>query len=696
MGVNDIYYLDWQDPRSKWRYRLELIIRYSQPLLPGVSAPGWGEDEDAGTSYLRIANDAVSTPNLGESGYDGLMVGLQRTPTLTAGFRIDRLTNNLGLYLVDSRFTNGISVSVGGNSNYTLVTDSFNVARLLSDRGNPSLSVDDFFTEFIGLQQDTPGRTLSLRYSGTIYQEVQFVHAGRAVLEMIPPEMLSQHVFYTMDTTTFRANTGSNALNAKACYDVLYESSGDFYALCSSTRGTDEQRAYYALYREGTLARAIQELAEAVLNACLRQEATFTYDSPFAPASSSVGHSPIMGWKYYKQTYVHTNERGVEIANPEFNLYFVGAIWYDVGIEYNVGTDGLGERLDSNNPLPGGFFAPADPDGAYVYSNLFDLMTDYVRGCACKGQWGYTSSTGIVLHFTPVLDSKSGIVPTIQVNDVAGAVGAGVDVEVGANALRSAPVQFAGAEGDDSSPVEVVASGRSIAEQDFGITAWWSNIPTVGTEVTGGDWFFMDPSKATTINSDFTSADVYCLAYRRAFSRKIYYYTDGDDSGSSNITQGLVPLLPHPLCEVVAEEGGSAYGTTLNVAEEFPDSLPNPSKPDVQRIEDWLFLVRNVNFAHQTQACTANCVSSFMRAIFGNLRQFAIGCELEVEKTQMLDRVGEKFQLTDENDDPASLDIFVHGAPTMLSATYWPTYVWLLSVEVKDGLSTVQLLGVPD
>jgi hypothetical protein len=672
MPVDVAYKVDWKDPDSGWRFRLEVRPPYSNELSL-IVPPAWGvSSEDDGGGYVDIPPEAVSTPVISESSFDALPIGMPTTPIATIEWDLTYLTGSTDLddlrgYILDGKYDDGISYAVTGD--YTITKDAPTVYRILSDRGTPSTPIAGFNCEFIGVQQVMPVNKARLGHTPPTKKiEISAVHVGRAVLEMISIEALAAWILdHDLTDTTIVAG------DWERCYDAVYVAAGATHALGSVTRGDDEERFMCRFFTEHSVGEAVQTIASELMELVLRDNLGQLVLSDYSALEGA--------WQFKHQKYDGTTGAGSVISDPGDNLVYIGAYWQD--------TTRTFEDAYADGELIGGAWIAQDPESFHAMENAYALMQDYVRGCLRKATWdlGVENFMLVRLDFHAPLDgpANSGGARTIQRSGIRVASTEEVEVEFGAGVFHQHLVAVQGAEGDDLATVGVPATQSILNDQDYGVSAWWRTSPTVGND---DDWRF-----ERTGAPEITGVPAFA-GYRRFFCRKLYVLSDADGA----LTDPY-PILPSGI--IACDFRGN--GVYVNVYGSLPAWAAvqstagfgggGSSQTYTMTMEAWKIAQLARFLDAQSRACMEYGISKAIGLAFNNPRQWRLSVPVDLARGTP-NFLGAALLLRNDADtDYAALDLFTQNDPDFGTSRFPPAAI-VMSLAMNPSFADITLLGV--
>lgn len=396
-----IYYLDYQTAR--YRKRLMVLPARENAVIGNprtlTDTPAWGADPADGVEHwIKLPAGIMKAGSSGEAGYDELPIGCPDPPSRTFKFDLQSCIGNsdwveFAQYLLTPVLTAEGEYIAGG---VTYTFDSLNVFSLLTDKGDSSLEIADFHTEYVGVQERKTEETFELveltnRESLTktvvkMVYEASTVHIILAAFQAIKPVAVADLMTYLMDSDYTTQTTD-------AAY-LVWEGSGNVYGV---RYGTDsrfaipQQRFVWFAYAD--LWDAIGNLVETVVNAQIGA----VMDVGFATADGYTdGIGPLGMLALYKRDLEDLT--GAHTGDPaEDEAHFCGLVYFE------------GE--------PGEYVGGWLQEGFQSWETLWDYLKDATEGFGARLVPQHHSGTAG--HFGAMTLLFEGILDAQRVSDVA-------------------------------------------------------------------------------------------------------------------------------------------------------------------------------------------------------------------------------------------------------------------------------------
>lgn len=697
------HYHDYTDPENGHRVRIVVTGSGLSQLTGYGSQPPWKYYGIFGAGWLPFPSDSIEVPQVGDVAFNGnLSIGAPKAPTAKVRFDLVRMDNNefgftFSSFLLDPVTLGGVSYAIPGGSSHTMTTDTTNLLTIYTDNGNAALATSDFAVVFQGAQVKQALRPLELSFlNDTAFYEATFEHVVTACLGRVKPIDIAQYALYNLNTTTYVGGAGDYAFDH--FYDAIYTDGSVIYATAASTRGgTQADRFRGRLFAVEALPRTVELLAQEVYRGLVRnQNAAFEFrklvgGTSLDDASIQGEATPFDYLRFATQNYGTNGERGgssLQVNPPgSKELFFIGAGWRDVGVTYAVGTDDLGLALDSGD-VTFGMFAPGDTQaGVYKYSNAYDLFVDMCEGGLSKATYLFEEGVGTGadlncnVYFSPVLGGVraiTGIRRSDTINEDPAAV-------LGAGYVRTVEAQWPDPFGEDEGIIERAPTEGNLGDPKGGVNLFFHNMPYQGSE---DDFKFWDSN--FTGYPSFQVADSLYHSYPYFSPRRLYYI---DDAGT--LLNSDAPILAHN--QVQYEKNWSTFTAWLGTVRTwsnpglFTGFHPFASRVDHYK-ESFIRPYRARLLALQRESCLPYAASDTLQAMFGSQDQWGITVRAESSLANIT-YIGERFQLKNESDSNAALDIFVQNG-SFLDATNYPSLSYCTAATEEDGFVKLSLLGI--
>lgn len=700
MALNARYFFDYVEIANDYRVRLYLTPPGAVELpLSTYPAPPFGGNTVSG--WVSLSTESISVVNIGDVAFaSSFPVGAPRTPIAKIRFQLTAIGDGLRSVLLSPAEPGTVSYSVPGGSSHTMTTDTTPMLTILADNGDATLDIEDFEIAFQGAQIKQVQRPLGLSYeSDTSDYEVTFAHIIEACLERIKPVDIAQYALYNFNTSTYANPAGGSGDYAFAhLYDGVWQGGNDnaTFAIGSATRAAEIGHQFRCrLFAVETLPRTVELLAQEIYKAFVRDtSATLEFRRATGTNSSVAEGTPFDFLRFSTQTHDGSGDRGITelVINGggAKQLFFIAAGWQGGDVTYAIDSDELGLALDDTDPNNGvgivfGMFSPNDTDsGIYSYTNAYDLFVDMAAGGLSKATYQFDDEKSVDVYFSPILGGHRAIRNIYREN----AIREDPNAVLGAGYVSEVEAQWADPQGEDEGVIIRAKTEGNLGDARGGVNLFFHNLPYRGSE---GDFKWWpgnlpgQPNIADEENSVF-------LSYPYFSPRRLYYFSDAD-----TLLDGSSPILVHD--QVRLEKNWSALtswtGTSQN--RPTPDLRGSVSLPFSQTYQEYYTeqLVRGYRarmLTLQRESCIAYFASDFLQRMFGSEDQWGITVKVDMDKANVA-YVGERFQLTDDNDNPASLDIFLQNG-SFLDATHYPGIAYCVSAVEDAGFIRLSLLGI--
>jgi len=699
MSLNVRHYHDYIEPENNYRMRLYLTFAGTSAIGGLSSPPAWGLGTSWNGQWTPLPDNSIFAPSLGDVAFaSSLPIGAPRTPVAKVRFELVQLAlrgfDDVVAALLSPAVAGGVSYAIPDGSSHTMTTDTTTLLTVLSDNGDDTLEIDEFAVVFQGAQIKQVQRPLGLSYEDDIGEyEATFAHVVEACLERIKPADIAQYALYALNTTDWVNPAGGSGDYAFAhLYDAIYQGGDDdaTYAIGSATRAADiDKQIRCRLYAIESLPYAIEALAQEVYKALVRDSgATFEFRRSIGTNASSAHGTPFDFLRFYSQTYDATGLKGntelIVNSGGAKQLFFVGAGWQGGNDTYAVGTDELGAALDAGDIVVG-MFSPSDTDfGVYSYTNAYDLFVDMCAGGLSKATYHFEDDKSCDVYFSPILGGYRSI-QSIHRGDV---LKEDPNAVLGGGYVSEVEAQWPDAQGDDESVVIRAKTEGNLGDARGGVNLFFHNLPYQGSESDFKWWAGNLPGQPNIADED----NSVFMSYPFFSPRRLYYF---DNAGT--LLDGDSPILAHD--QVRLEKNWSTFtpwtGTTQD--RPTPELRGSVSLPFSQSYQDYYTeqLIRPYRarmLALQRESCLAYFASDFLQRMFGSEDQWGITVRVDADKANVA-YVGERFQLKDDSDADASLNIFLQNG-SFLDATHYPGLAYCVAATEESGYVKLSLLGI--
>lgn len=504
-----VYYRDWNDRHTGWRWRLVITPPHNTALSIG-SVPAFGLNTYSG-KFIPFPADIIFRPPDNESaGYNDRPLGAMQLPSMKLAFNLANIkgevdTNSDGTtdmedllgYIVEQKWNNGGTIEGRGFATSTLFT-------LYTDRGDSSITdVTLFDPYFVGAQRIRPTTKFVINWRNeTARIELELIHLVRIACENVIP-----------DDVATRVQNGTHPVGPKQfylTYELLWKQTSPQLAWFGHLRAGpfDGRQQQVDMWRLVDFYRTLSTCIEDVMRAFTRTTASFIFDgSRGVTINGRRTATPVDVFRLYRQRINDASgEKGTELATTD--LWIVGRVSYlstGQAIGGFLRDDATGEGQES----------------LWRWSNMWDFLI------ASTGVAMMRVEAGSATAFTIFWDYISPVSAQISI-DRSIVLGNEVTIEQGAATIRGASAEPA-EEAQD--PIEYKIKGLD-AEADATIQLVFSNHP---------DWADSNETFAPLIGTiDGTAAAFATLPGFRSFG--LYYI---DTVGSAE-----APIRPHHYCEV--------------------------------------------------------------------------------------------------------------------------------------------------
>jgi hypothetical protein len=286
-------------------------------------------------------------PENEDSGYDDRPTGPVELPTMKLSLNIWNLRGSidsnsdgvsdwedLRLYLVDQSYPAG-GVIEGRSYNTTMLWT------MMTDRGDETLSVEDFAVYFEGIQRARPGRKWKVnRRERVVRLDAELIHLARYAIELLIAD----------DVATRLQNEPPNTPSiATATYELIWQDDARSIALAHTREGPTGNPQGAHIYRMVDLWYTISTCVEDIMRSITRTTASFQTESwrGMSISGRSVG-TPLDVFRFFRQSYTEAGGKGAELS--PMDLYFVGRVyWINSGVYIGgfLRDDGSGAKSES-------------------------------------------------------------------------------------------------------------------------------------------------------------------------------------------------------------------------------------------------------------------------------------------------------------------------------------------------------------
>ncbi|MBL7989032.1 MAG: hypothetical protein JNJ94_13295 [Chlorobi bacterium] len=605
------YYFDYKTGDGH-RHRLWVRPAYGGertvegwPGYSAVSTPAWGAGSS--TSWKQCPDGWLKSTNVGEAGYDGLPIGLPDTPTRS--FRVDLQLLNVDADLQDlARYL--VTPVVAGQSlklNSSEVAwssatvDTLNVFTLLTDAGDPSLTISQFAAEYIGVQYRRLENEIDVsQETGETLMDVDTLHVLRALMTEITPSHLQTNMLnevqdnlsgYTEKTTTSVVDMVWTA------DDVRHE------RILGNPSDTPHQVFHW--FKISDLWRSLGFLFSGLLEIYTGlPDVTVSFATP-SGFPANVGAMTM--WELRQQSGAITGAAQTTGFLSAADLWFLGDVQYS-------------DNEGSSTSHIGGFLHPNEKAGVGRYDTLWDFMKELCEQCCCRVVIEQSYFGAITLRFLPLNSSMANTVIRADLTPDADRLKIVLWKEV----ISGATSEITGAtDGDYEKGAEYRVWGiRTEARRT--VPTVFQNWPSVGN---------ID-DRASRVNVSFISATTTDVA-----ANILVYFSDVNDIYG---TEQAVRV--HHYVGIRKSDGSVQYDTINGPSEDLPTPILDYEDSEAEWESQFWYPWRDRALEVQQRGGVSYAATAFIAKMFSKWSQYQIECKVPYHKA-LLHTLGTRITL---------------------------------------------------
>lgn len=678
-GRDSIFCRDWRNQKS-WRCRLLIIPAQTLGtiVLPNVGRPAWRGAIPEGSKYVRLGRYVLYGMTELESGFEDRPVGIFDAATMRVGVNVTRCEAQGGdVALLPGFLLDPAPASCQGRVYTGAAHTRFrffptpNTFVLLSDRGDGSLDVGDFHTEFVGVQEaKAEDQVVCRRKAQRARIECQLIDVVKYTLQNVLADDITK-LFLDVHGDDSAAYKPNNAWGSTVTfYNDVWRANDINFAHCVQTFRHDNQ-AYTELadlgqdkcrwYRLPTYWSTVARLVDNVYHEVMKQDYTVgnrRFRFRYTGDTTIVDPTPMEHLTFLRKSYDAANTPGTALARTD--VCFNGVIWWSRDGEYGDVKPiyGAGAREDK---FVGGYLIDHSDEGSHHHKDIANLWDHLARStkllmrCAVK-RIEPSRIDFWYCRLYDVVDPGSDYV-RLRRKDIAKVATDDVTVLLRKDSVAGCDVAIPNGEGRDEPNVEV--RDGTISEADETFTLGLHNLPKAGNESNRWQmrWQQNDLLRPQVSGAQGTFNPLQ-LGYAAT---------------PAGISANEIMIRPHDW--VAIDLGNGSYimdeihsgGATLALPTVNTDQMDDEDDGELDDDEfDSLFWLPVRTRAEQAQktSCLAWAIARRALDVFGSKKRWRI--EEPVRGTlAVLDNVSAKAILAESDGTPSTLGILLDGS-TML------------------------------